>query len=129
LFNFRESKEKTFLRYLFAAYFNQKILNWLLKNRSEDWVGYLKNETVETMKTKDEPWIKEFVITGTQDFLDAMAHREDTRYQSKKIIPKNPYLFELLKLLDIKCTFRQNREVLEDMIIEGIKKSGILAKG
>lgn len=127
MFDPKENNQKTILRYLFAAFFDQKIFDWLLTNRSKDWVGYLKNESVASMKIKDEPWIKEFVIVGTQDVLDAIAGRQDTKDQSKRLIPKDPYLFQILDLLGIDYKPKQSREELEQIIDEEIKKLGILA--
>lgn len=129
MFNPKQNNKKTILRFLFAAYLNQQLFDWLLKNRSKDWVGYLHNETVETMRIKDEPWIRKFVIIGTQDFLDAIKNRKYRKRQSKNLIPKNPYLFQILKLLKIKYDPNQRREELERIIDEEIKKLGILAKG
>lgn len=129
MFDRAENRQKTVLRYLFATFLNQQIFDWLLKNRARDWIGFLRHENVESMKNKDEPWIKRFIIIGTQDFLDAIENRKRRKYQNKKIIPKNPYLFQVLNLLEIEYNPSERREELERKINEKIEKSGILAKG
>ena len=117
------------MRYFFATQFTSKIFEWLLKYRSKDWVEYLENETVESMRIKNEPWIKKFVILGTQDFLDALASRKYRKRQNKNIIPKKPYLLKILNLLKIEYNPNQRREELERMINEGIEQLGIFAEG
>lgn len=121
----RNNRDKAIFRYLLANHLNQKIFNWLLKNRADEWEGFLGHETVKSMKVKDETWIKKWVIRGTQDFLDALAGRKTRQLHSEKQIRKDPYIYELLRLLKTEGSHNRPRVQLENLIDKKIAELNI----
>ena len=121
MFNQRSNSLKDIFQWLLRYKLNHKVLSWLLENRAEDWEGVFEGETVESMQTKDMPWMRKFLITGIQDFLDALKYRKNKSQQSKNIIPKDPYLFEILNQLGVEFDSNQRREELERLIEQELK--------
>ncbi len=129
MFNIRKkNKYNALLAYLITNFLTQEVFNRLKKERSEFW-GFLKYETIETLKREKFRWNKKSLIIAIQDFLDVHAGRVSNILHGKKEIRKDPYIFEVLKLLKIKYDPNQRREELERIINEKIEKLGIPAKG
>lgn len=124
----KKNKYNALLAYLMANFLTQKIFDTLKKDRQDTW-DFLRVETIETLKEEKFRWFKKYLIIAIQDFLDVRAGRISNKFHGKKDIRKDPYIFELLELLEIKCTHNQKRngkKVLEKMINQKIKE---LTKG
>lgn len=125
MFNIRKKNPyNKLLSYLITNFLTQDIFDRLKKERPEVW-GFLKYESVETLKKEKFRWFKKFLVIGIQDFLDIYAGRKSNKLQSKREIRKSPYVFEILKLLKIECTHNQkinSRKILEKAINQKIKE-------
>lgn len=129
MFNMRKkNKYNALLAYLIANLLTQDIFDRLKKDRRNTW-DFLDNKTVETLKIEKFLWHKKYLVAAIQDFLDIHAGRTTNKLHGVKEIRKDPYIFELLKLLKIEGSHNQqinSREILENAINQKIKE---LTKG
>lgn len=132
MFNIRKkNKYNTLLAYLIANFLTQQIFTRLKKERPETW-NFLKYETVETLKQEKFRWFKKYLVIAIQDFMDIRAGRTTDKLHGKREIRRDPYIFEILELLEIKYSHSQkvnSKKILEKLINRKIKKLGISAKG
>lgn len=129
MFDRRNNRDRAIFEYLLARHLDQEKFDWLLKNRANDWADFLDNETVETMKVKSEPWTKVWLVVGIQDLLDALAKRRTRKMHGKKQIRKDPYIYELLRLLKIEGSHNRPREQLESRINQKIEELKVSKSG
>jgi len=121
MWNTQDNKERKIFRWLISTYLTQDLFDWLLENRTQTWEQMFQHETVESMKRRDLPWPNTCLVVAIQDFLDALKDRKDDGFHTKSTVGKDPYLFDMLALLQARHDPNGGRQELEGLILEKIE--------